>query len=369
MAGVSEATIRTLIPENLAERFRNTPQRRAWLSELPGTVASAVDHWRLTLDLPTGGSAWSGHTALALPVRQENGRDAVLKASFPEPETAEEAAALQLWGGQGAVPLIDQDPLRRVLLLDRLNDSLSLAELPMHQAVSAWGSVLRNLSRNAAQRSQWQLIPRLLERAERWAASFEQEWRQLRKQPGVPGASDFPFWLLKAAVDACQTELKTLPQAEHVLVHADLHYENILAIPGRSGQAVEDFLAIDPQAVVGVPEFAVAPALWNRLRDLPADSPEEGLLDRFESLCAAAGLDESSARRWSIVREVDNALWYAAAPGHERDLGRSLWVASTLAGTPIPELAHPHLLDISLGQTSVEEDLPRYPSSASGSGQ
>jgi streptomycin 6-kinase len=43
-----------------------------------------------------------------------------------------------------------------------------------------------------------------------------------------------------------------------VLLHADLHYENVLAADR------EPWLAIDPKPMLGVAEYQVAPALWNR---------------------------------------------------------------------------------------------------------
>ena len=61
---------------------------------------------------------------------------------------------------------------------------------------------------------------------------------------------------------------------------------------------------------------------------------------------SAAGLDAEVARQWSLAREVENALWYAAKPRHEGDLARSLWVASTLAGRTLPELPAPHELPV-----------------------
>ena len=51
-----------------------------------------------------------------------------------------------------------------------------------------------------------------------------------------------------------------------------------------------------------------------------------------------------AARQWSVAREVENALCYAARPRHEGDLARSLWVASTLAGRTLPDLPAPHEL-------------------------
>ena len=102
------------------------------------------------------------------------------------------------------------------------------------------------------------------------------------------------------------------------------------------------FVAIDPQPMIGEPEFAVAPLLWNRLADLPRGNPAAGLRQRCLDFSAAAGLDAEAARQWAVVREVENALWYAARPGHQGDLARSLWVASTLAGQTLADLPAAH---------------------------
>ena len=94
--------------------------------------------------------------------------------------------------------------------------------------------------------------------------------------------------------------------------------------------------------MIGEAEFAVAPLLWNRIRELPRADPARGLRERCHDFSSAAGLDADVARQWSLAREVENALWYAAKPRHEGDLARSLWVASTLAGRTLPELPAPH---------------------------
>ncbi|MFP3637310.1 hypothetical protein, partial [Bacillus sp. SIMBA_033] len=58
----------------------------------------------------------------------------------------------------------------------------------------------------------------------------------------------------------------------------------------------------------------------------------------------AAGLDPETARQWTIAREVENAVAYAGKAGHEADLARSLWVASTLAGKTLDGLPPAHAL-------------------------
>ncbi len=48
------------------------------------------------------------------------------------------------------------------------------------------------------------------------------------------------------------------------LIHADLHYENVLAAER------EPWLVIDPQPMSGDPHYELAPLLWNRWDELPA---------------------------------------------------------------------------------------------------
>ncbi|MDQ4045897.1 MAG: aminoglycoside resistance protein, partial [Actinomycetota bacterium] len=130
-----------------------------------------------------------------------------------------------------------------------------------------------------------------------------------------------------------------------VLVNTDFHFLNILArLDASEDHRHAGYAAIDPQPMIGEAEFGVAPVLWNRITELPAADPEAGLLARCRDFSTAAGLDEEIARQWSLVREVDNALHYASRPGHEGDLARSLWVASTVAGRTLDGLPAPHAL-------------------------
>lgn len=181
----------------------------------------------------------------------------------------------------------------------------------------------------------------LAARAEQWSDDLPAHWEHL----GRP----FPRWLLEAALEVCQTRGAVGRRtARDALVHADLHYLNILVRPGTAaaeGKPTADaYAAIDPQPMIGEPEFGVAPLLWNRLQDLPLNRPESGLRQRCADFTMAAGLDPEVARQWGVAREVANALWYAGLPGHQGDLARSLWVASTLAGRTLDGLPPAHAL-------------------------
>jgi streptomycin 6-kinase len=216
------------------------------------------------------------------------------------------------------------------MLLERLDSGRSLQDVPLDAAVEVWGGLMRKLSLTPDQRPEWEEFDHVAARAEQWSDDLPADWEQL----GRP----FPRWLLEAALEVCQTRGAVGRRAgTDVLVNTDFHYLNILARPEAAAMpsadgAADGFAAIDPQPMIGEAEFAVAPLLWNRIRDLPRADPKQGLLDRCRDFSVAAGLDAEIARQWSVAREVENALSYASRPHHGGDLARSLWVASTLAG-------------------------------------
>jgi streptomycin 6-kinase len=87
-----------------------------------------------------------------------------------------------------------------------------------------------------------------------------------------------------------------------LLVHTDLHYDNILASQ-RPGQP---WVAIDPSAAVGAPERSVAELLWTRADELPDPQAITGLLGTFAE---NGQLDQARATAWGFVRSIDYWLW------------------------------------------------------------
>lgn len=327
------------IPPDLAARYRRSSAGQAWLSSLPDLIPDRLDYWDLELDLPAGSLPWNGHGGLVIPVRQANGTAAALKIAFPHDEARAERHALALWQGHGAVALLAADDRACAMLLERLDASRSLNNVPVEDAVGVWGGLIPPLSLVPDHRQEWREFEHIAARAEQWSDELPADWEYL----GRP----FPRWLLEAALEVCQTRRAVGRRtARDVLVHTDLHFLNILARPGRQGEGptAAGYAAIDPQPMIGEAEYAVAPLLWNRIRELPINGAEAGLLRRCHDFSAAAGLDGETARQWAIAREVANALEYAGKPGHRGDLARSLWVASTLAGRTLEGLPPAHAL-------------------------
>ncbi|MFC4602648.1 aminoglycoside phosphotransferase family protein [Rhodococcus kronopolitis] len=295
-----------------------------WLGGLPGLADRYLAAWDLVRD---GEDVWHGYVGIVVPVRMPDGTAAALKISYPSPESAHEAAALAEWAGRGAVRVLRADPAHQVLLLERLDNTRSLRDVPVPQAVSIWGALMRELS--APLPPGPQPFESLAELSRRWLCELPDRWERL----GRPG----PAWLLDEALAVCRDAAveSTLGQgnsllvhSSSVLVHTDLHFENVLATPDGAR-----WRAIDPKPLLGVAEFAVAPMLWNRLGEL--DGGAEALRARCHALSEAAGLDRELARRWSVAREVENHLEYLES-GLPGDATRSLWVATALCGRADP---------------------------------
>ncbi|MBD7995934.1 aminoglycoside resistance protein [Arthrobacter sp. Sa2CUA1] len=316
-----------VVPEALRQRYLRTRDGRAWLEGLPALVQESLQQFRMRPDPAAGAAAWHGYGALVLPVLAAGGSTpAVLKFPYPHPEAVTEPAALQLWDGSGAVRLLGRNATGSALLLERLDPGSTLLDVPLRDAVEVWGGLVRRLAVKETDDPLWAAIPSVAERAEQFSDELPADWEAL----GQP----FERWLLEAALEVCQTRGAVGRRSSRdVLVHADLHYGNILRRLDGSGE----YAAIDPQAVYGEAEYAVAPMLWNRLDDLATTAPHQSLEARLSALCTAAGLDLQAAREWSILREVENALDYLR-DGLRGDAQRSVWVAAALAGRSHPGL-------------------------------
>jgi len=79
-----------------------------------------------------------------------------------------------------------------------------------------------------------------------------------------------------------------------VLVHQDLHGENVLAAQR------ERWLAIDPKPLSAEREFSVAPIV----RSTELGEGKREALRRFDRLTADLGLDRERALGWTIVQTV-----------------------------------------------------------------
>jgi streptomycin 6-kinase len=269
------------LPDGVLGMARRGAAWADWVDALPELAEGLLEEWQLTTD----GWMMHGYVALVVPVRTTSGRPAVLKVSYPAEETQHEHLALQHWHGRGAVQLLRADPHRAAMLLERLHPE-RLTELWDLEACEVVAGLYAQLHVPAL--PQLQPLTGYVERRADELAS-------------LPRSAPLPRRMVEQAVSLSR-DFVADPASTGTLIHADLHYENVLA-----GDR-QPWLAIDPKPVSGDPHYELAPMLWNRFEELQGDV-RRGVRARFHALVDHAGLDEERARDWVVVRMMDNACW------------------------------------------------------------
>jgi streptomycin 6-kinase len=253
---------------------------RAWVRSLPSVVEGLVGRWGLEVD---EAEALHGTFGIVVLVRRGD-QPLALKVSRPGDTTADVTRALRAWDGRGVMRLVDDDPGSGALLLERLDHARSLHALPLWEAAEVAGALIRRLAVPA---------PAGLHTLRDVAAGISGQLPGRQRALGDP----VPAAWVRAA---CRYADELGPAGERVLIHADLHYGNIL------GGVREPWLATDPRPLLGAPEYSVPEMMWNRADDLRTDADVRRLL---RVLTRAGGLDHDAARGWVVARCVDYWLW------------------------------------------------------------
>jgi streptomycin 6-kinase len=258
-----------------------------WLERVPELVNECVDAWDLRLgDLyPAGAAGYVVRAGLA------DGTPVVLKVIFPHREAEHEAAALRVWDGDGAVRLLDYDEERWAMLLERCEPGTLLANAELETALDVFIELLPRLWR-----SEGPPFRPLAEEAAWWIESLPGDWERAGR----------PFD--RRLVDTAMEQLQDLShsQGEQVLLHQDLHGDNVLAAER------EPWLVIDPKPLVGEREFGIAPIV----RDVELGGGRRDLVRRFDRLTAELALDRDRARGWTIGQTIAWSFDTSYLPQH-----------------------------------------------------
>ena len=211
-----------------------------------------------------------------------------LKVSRHVDDTRAGIDALRLWNGQGAARVLEADPDRGALLLERVEPGSMLDQVVNDddEATRIAAGLLRQLWRPAPE------APHDLTPLERWCEGFERNRSAL-----MAGVDVFPKGLFERADRLCGDLLDST--AERVVVHGDLHHFNILRSATRA-----EWLAIDPHGLMGDRCFDICQFLRN-----PEPMPLAVNRRRVDIFCSELGLDRQRAKDWCVVHAVLDACW------------------------------------------------------------
>jgi streptomycin 6-kinase len=270
---------------------------RAWLADLPRLVADLAAVWDLVVGPayePGGSVSW------VAPVRRRlDGARAVLKVQLPHAESAPEAAALAAWDGAGAVRLLEHDPARSALLVERCDPGRALVdEGGTAAAVSAGALVGAQLHAVPAPAG----LASLASVLEPWADAVEE-------QVAAHGA-----WLDGAIVAAGLATMRSAAggtTGAPVFLHGDLNPTNVLAASRLP------WLAIDPKPMVGDAAYDGA-RLVLQPDPLTTADPVGTLGARLDVVAERMGVDRDRLTRWCLADALQMAV---GARHHGDDVG------------------------------------------------
>jgi len=279
-----------VLPRNLIDAADRFGLPKSWVANLSATVAEVGRRWSLTLGEPFQPG---GQTAWVAPVRDEAGRDLVVKVAWRHPEAAQEADGLRVWEGRGTVMLhavTEVDDETTALLLERCSPGTPLATRPEPEQDTVIAGLLHRLWLEPPAGHRFRPLQAL---CDAWADEFHTKWAAgaVALDPGVARDGIALFRSLPATGDRA------------VLLCTDLHAGNVLAARR------EPWLVVDPKPYVGDPTYDVLQHLLNCDERLQADP--RGLVERMADLLC---LDRERLGLWLFARCVQEAPgWPLAA--------------------------------------------------------
>ena len=270
---------------------------REWLQQLPDRVAVCVNRWRLTLEPPYEQS----YLSIVFPAVLLDGLRAVLKIQYPHMESEHEAEALRCWTGDGAVRLLDHAPEHHALLLERCEPGDHLSVIHADEALEVFAQLLPKLWINAGKP-----FRTLYDEAAGWLKDLPLSW----ERTGRP----FEAALLETALEALEQLRST--QGEQVLLHQDLHGDNILRAQRMP------WLVIDPKPLAGEKELSLAPII----RGYEFGHSRAAVIHRLDTLSAMLRVNRERARLWALGQTL---AWCfgSVVYGKHIETARWLWEA------------------------------------------
>ncbi|MGH2627383.1 MAG: aminoglycoside phosphotransferase family protein [Anaerolineales bacterium] len=288
------------LPGNFIHRMQavHGPSATAWLARLAGLIRSLEEKWEVAIGPPF--AALSYH--YVAPGVRRDGTEIVLKLAPPSADMRHEAESLKVFQGKGAVRLLAEDLDAAALLLKRIRPGEDARRLPDEQAAGAVAGVMRELHCPLMSAHPFPTV-------QDWARAFGELRRRYQGGTGpLPGR----------AVDKAESLYADLAasMAEPVLLHGDLHPENVLSDGDR-------WVAVDPQGVLGEPAYEAGAFLRNPIPDVWTWQDLAIVMDRRVRVFGdELGFDRRRLLGWGYAQAVLSAVWSL----EEQDTSEEGWL-------------------------------------------
>lgn len=255
-----------------------------WLQLLPKIIQDYSQKWDLYDLKPYSNLSYN---YVFFGKKRDFSGGVVFKIGLPCNEFSREIIALKQYAGVGAVEVIEADPENGVILLQALQPGTTLKSFFPERdldAVTIACDVIKKLHSTPLQKNI--IFPSIKE----WHRSLYEKHDNL------------PLALLEKA-RILSNQLIDSQDKTAVLLHADLHHENILLNK-------DDWVAIDPKGVVGESAYEVGAFIRNPIPDLMNQSNAIEITSRrLAQFSKELDFDQQRLKDWSFVQAVLSACW------------------------------------------------------------
>ncbi len=271
---------------------------KAWLDNIPDIIKKYEKKWSIQV-LPPFTLSYN----YVAPATSTDGTTVVLKIGFPkDKEFQTEISALEVFNGEGIELLLQEDRDNAVMLIEQVTPGIPLSSLEDDdEATRILAKVMKAL---------WKPLPA--------KHSFIplKDWMQglprYIKEKGSKGP--LPIHLVEKANILFEELLATAK--ESVLVHGDLHHDNVLS-SHRS-----EWLAIDPKGIAAEPCYETAAMIRNpyeKMRKIP--DIQTVLRKRILILSEELHFDPQRVLKYCFAQTMLSAVWnHEEAKGAEHAL-------------------------------------------------
>jgi streptomycin 6-kinase len=264
-----------------------------WLDELDDLVASLEQDWSLEVGPLLAG----GTEALVAAATLADASPTVLKVLVPRGDGHElaggltpgqsEIEVLRLADGHGCARLLQADPAREALLLERLGPDLSTLGVPTRTRHTILAGLARELWRPAPDSG---LTTGAVKG--RWLADRIVTLWDAIDRPCSPRTIDH-------AVTCCERRVDAHDDERAVLVHGDVHQWNTVRTLDASG-----YKLIDPDGLLAEAEYDLGVMMREDADEIWIDGPWE----RAHRLAALTGTDARAIWEWGVAERVSTGL-------------------------------------------------------------
>lgn len=260
---------------------------KAWTQEFPSLLSKCIDKWELTLTgIATGGLDVN---VIAFG-EQPDGGEVTLKIGFPQPEQLTEMIALRLYDGSGVVQYLDSDPVLGALLIRRLKPGNKLRALDANDQETRIAS--RLMEKLPRQLDHPHDLPHFDDWINRAFTRFNTSDRKEQAE----------FGRLVDQAGAIYADISRSDSPD-LLLHGDLHHENILFDDNLG------WVAIDPKGVIGKACLELGRYLHNFLPRESCDLREHLVRERAAIISDNLDLSITLVMECGFVDMVLSTCW------------------------------------------------------------